>query len=148
MSHSRNLRRNTCFFNYISQYLMFRQIFVLKAYLPVKQIGFLKEFSITDYLLIIKILTQKINKYNIPKHLVFVNFQKTFNTIETWVYFRITNGARIDTIYSKLLENIYDYATLQVVIVDFKKDIKSRRRYIVKTFYAIEDIFIILKKEE
>lgn len=62
-----------------------------------------------------KLLIKKSNEYDFPLHLASVDFQKAFNTKETWPFVGALYDARIDSIYSNLIENLYKNISLQYV---------------------------------
>jgi len=69
-------------------------------YQPIEQAGFRKGFSTTDHIQTLRTLIEKCNEYNIPLHLAFVDYQKAFDSFETWTVLEAMDKARIDSRYS------------------------------------------------
>lgn len=90
----------------------------LDSYQPTEQAGFRKGFNTNDHLQTIKTVIEKTTEYNIPLHLAFVDYQKAFDSIETWSFLTAMEDARIDSRYSAIIKNIYDKATFHVKIDD------------------------------
>lgn len=88
----------------------------LDFYQPVEQAGFRKEYGTNDHLQTVRTLIEKCTEYNVPLHLAFVDYEKAFDSVETWAVLNAMNEARIDTRYSNLIKHIYENATLQVAI--------------------------------
>lgn len=70
---------------------------------PVEQAGFRKGYSTTDHLQAIRTMVEKCMEYNIPLNMAFVDFQKAFDSIETWAVLE-ANLARIDSRYSNFIK--------------------------------------------
>ena len=101
----------------------------LDSYQPIEQAGFRKGFSTIDHLQTIKTVIEKTTEYNIPLHLAFVDYQKAFDSIETWSFLAAMEDARIDSRYYSIIKNIYDSATFQVKLDD---DLKTEKIPLVK----------------
>lgn len=63
-------------------------------------------------------LIEKGNKYNIPLHLAFVDYNKAFDSVEIWAILTAMDKVRIDSRYRNTLKYIYDNATIQVKITE------------------------------
>jgi len=85
---------------------------------PVEQAGFRKGYSTIDHLQVIRTLVEKCTEYNIPLMMAFVDFQKAFDSVETWAFLDAMDLARVDSRYSNLIKYIYNQATLEVKIND------------------------------
>lgn len=85
-------------------------------YQPVEQAGFRKGYSTTDHIQAVRTLIEKCTEYNIPLHMAFVDYQKAFDSIETWAILNAMNNARIDYRYSNIIRYIYEHATMHVKI--------------------------------
>jgi len=118
-------------------------------YQPIEQAGFRKGFSTTDHIQMLRTLIEKCNEY-IPLHLAFVDYQKAFDSIETWAVLEAMNRARIDSRYSKLIRYIYEHATLRVKLeedwmtgrVKIKRGVRQGDTISPKLFtLALEDVF-------
>lgn len=75
-------------------------------------------FSTAGHLQTIKTVIETTTEYNIPLHLAFVDYQKAFDSIETWSFLTAMEDARIDSRYTAIIKNIYDKATFHVKIDD------------------------------
>lgn len=78
----------------------------LDFYQPVEQAGFRKEFSTNDHLQTVRTLIEKCSEYNITLNLAFVDYEKAFDSVETWAVLNAMDEARIDTRYSRLIKHI------------------------------------------
>lgn len=91
----------------------------LDFYQSVKQAGFGRGLSTVDYIQAVRTLIKKCTEYNMPLHLEFVDYQKAFNSMETWALLNAMDSARIDSRYSNLIKDCYVNATLQVKITEY-----------------------------
>lgn len=69
----------------------------MDSYQPAEQVGFRKGFSTTDHLQTIRTLIENSAEYNISLHLAFVDYQKAFDSVETWVILKALDNAKIDS---------------------------------------------------
>jgi len=53
--------------------------------------------------------------------MVFIDFHKTFDSVETWAFLTAMDDAGIDSRYSTILKNIYKEATFQIKIDNDQK---------------------------
>ena len=53
-------------------------------YQPVEQAGFRSGFSTNDHLQVMRSLIEKCNEYKIGIVLIFIDFEKAFDSVETW----------------------------------------------------------------
>ena len=93
----------------------------LDFYQPVEQAGFRKQYSTIDHLHTVRTLIEKCTEYNVPLHLAFVDFQKAFDSVETWAVIESLENARIDSRYTNIIKNIYENATIQIKLDDKTK---------------------------
>ena len=75
---------------------------------PEEQAGFRKSYSTIDHLQTITQLVEKTNEFNIPLALLFIDFEKAFDSIETNTVLSALNEQKIDSRYISLLKNIFD----------------------------------------
>lgn len=83
----------------------------LDAYQPCEQAGFRSGYGANDHLQVIKSLIEKCVEYNKPLILIFVDYEKAFDTIDQHKMLLALADCRIDHRYIALIENIYDTAT-------------------------------------
>lgn len=79
-----------------------RLINKLDFYQPREQAGFRSGYGTSDHLLVIKTLIEKIIEYNKPLVLIFVDFEKAFDTIEQQIMLKALAESRVDHRYSAL----------------------------------------------
>jgi hypothetical protein len=100
----------------------------LDAFQPVEQAGFRKGFSTTDHIQAVRTVIEKCTEYDIPLHIAYVDYQKAFDSIETWAVLEAMNLARVDSRYSMLIKHIYESATLKVNVNDWETETVNVRR--------------------
>lgn len=120
----------------------------LDEYQSETQAGFRHGYGTRDHLLTMKLLTEKANEYNITLYLAFVDFEKAFDSVETWAILRGLRNCRIDQRYIDLLENISKKATATYKMhqptdpVPLKRGVRQGDCLSPKLFtLALEDIF-------
>lgn len=86
----------------------------LDFYQPREQAGFRKGYGTNDHLQVIKVLIEKSVEYNRPLALVFIDFQKAFDTVELTSIIAALEQGRVDYRYTRLIEYIYSNATTTV----------------------------------
>lgn len=103
-----------------------------------------------DHLQTLRTLIEKSTEYNIPLHLGFVDYQKAFDSVETWAILKSLDSARIDSRYTTLIKQIYENASMQVRIDDdlktdripIKRGVRQGDTISPKLFtLALEDVF-------
>lgn len=67
---------------------------------------------------------EKCNTYNEPLHLVFVDYNKAFDSEELWTIFHVLHNAIVDSRYKDQMENIYNNATS---VINIPEDIKTNK---------------------
>lgn len=86
-----------------------------------EQAGFRPGFGTNDQLVVIKVLIEKCIEYNKPIILVFVNYEKTFDSV----------SQLFTAIFIKVIKHIYDQATALVALHEntdkfsIKKDVRQ-----------------------
>lgn len=122
----------------------------LDFYQPVEQAGFRKGYSTIDHLYTVRTLIEKCTEYNVPLHLAFVDFQKAFDTIESWSILNALQNARIDSRYTQIIESIYKEATIHIRLdettttnkIPLERGVRQGDTISPKLFtLALEDIF-------
>ena len=85
-------------------------------FLSSEQAGFRSGYGTNDHLLTVKVLIEKCIEYNRPLMLVFVDFEKAFDSVDQWKLLETLSESRIDHRYSSIIRHIYDNATANVRI--------------------------------
>lgn len=86
----------------------------LDFYQPREQAGFRSGYGTNDHLLVIKNLIEKSAEYNKPLALIFVDYEKAFDTINQQKMLIALTECRIDYRYTNLIKHIYQSATASV----------------------------------
>jgi len=86
----------------------------LDFYQPVEQAGFRSGFSTNDHLQVMRSLIEKCNEYKIPIAIIFIDFEKAFDSVELWSIMDSLDECRIDSRYTRLIKYIYEHATSSV----------------------------------
>ncbi|GFS13122.1 endonuclease-reverse transcriptase [Elysia marginata] len=103
-------------------YKLFMRLFqkrmeiVLGENQPRDQAGFRKKFSTTDHVYTLNQVIEKTNEHNLPLCVGFIDYEKTFYSVE---HFSTTEALRkisINETYVQILENIYRQATARMHI--------------------------------
>lgn len=88
----------------------------LDLYQPKEQAGFRAGYGTNDHLQVVKSLIEKSMEYNKPLVLVFVDYEKAFDSIDHHELFKALADCRIDHRYTSILRHIYEQATAKVKI--------------------------------
>ena len=83
----------------------------LDFYQPVEQAGFRSGYSTNDHLQVMRTLIEKCNEYKIPIVLIFIDYEKAFDSVETWSILESLNECRVDSRYSNTVKYVYENAT-------------------------------------
>lgn len=62
-----------------------------------------------------QISVKKSNEYNIPLHLIFMEYRRAFDLIELWAIYTLMGDARIGRKYKNIITQII---TIQIKLVD------------------------------
>ncbi|KAA5564340.1 reverse transcriptase family protein, partial [Pseudomonas aeruginosa] len=81
---------------------------------PTEQAGFRKGYSTIDHIHTLRQIVQKTEEYNRPLCLAFVDYEKAFDSVETWAVLRSLQRCRIDHRYIEVLKCLYNNATMSV----------------------------------
>lgn len=83
----------------------------LEFYQPVEQAGFRSGYSTNDHLQVMRSLIEKCNEYRIDLAFAFIDYEKAFDSVETWSMLDSLDECRIDSRYSKTIKHVYENAT-------------------------------------
>ncbi|KAA5586822.1 reverse transcriptase family protein, partial [Pseudomonas aeruginosa] len=98
-------------------------------------------------------IIQKTEEYNRPLCLAFVDYEKAFDSIETWAVLRSLQRCRIDYRYVEVLKYLYNNATMSVRVqehctkeIPVKRGVRQGDVISPKLFItALEDSFKLLE---
>ncbi|MBF2463452.1 reverse transcriptase family protein [Listeria welshimeri] len=90
----------------------------LDEYQPPEQAGFRKGYSTIDHIHTVRQIIQKTEEYNQPLCMAFVDYEKAFDSIETWAVLESLQRCQIDWRYIEVMRCLYNAATMTVQIQD------------------------------
>ncbi|CAH2097258.1 unnamed protein product [Euphydryas editha] len=90
----------------------------LDDFQPPEQAGFRKGYSTVDHIHTVRQIIQKTEEYNQPLCMAFVDYEKAFDSIETWAVLDSLQRCHIDWRYIEVLRCMYDAAKMTVHIQD------------------------------
>lgn len=99
----------------------------LDLYQPCEQAGFRTRYGTNDHLQVIKTLIEKCVEYNKPLFLIFVDYEKAFDTISQSKMLQALTECRVDYRYTAIIKNIYEKATARVKIHENTQDFPIER---------------------
>lgn len=99
----------------------------LDFYQPREQAGFRRNYGTNDHLQTIKTLIEKSIEYNKPLVLIFVDFNKAFDTVELQAILSALQQNRIDYRYTQLIQHIYNNATANVKLHEYINKYRIKR---------------------
>ena len=116
---------------------------------PVEQAGFRKGFSTVDHIHTLRQIIQKTEEYNQPLCLAYVDYEKAFDTIETWAVLESMQRCLIDCRYVDVIKCLYKAATMNVQVqnhstrpIQLHRGVRQGDIISPKLFTAaLEDIF-------
>lgn len=99
----------------------------LDLYQPREQAGFRSGYGTNDHLQVLKNLIEKSIEYNKPLVLIFVDYEKAFDTINQYQMLKSLTDCRIDYRYTLVIESIYRNATANVKLQETTNKFKINR---------------------
>ena len=120
---------------------------------PPEQAGFRKGFSTIDHIHTLRQIIQKTEEYNRPLCLAFVDYEKAFDSIETWAVLQSLQRCHIDYRYIEVLKCLYSNATMSIRLqeestkpIQLQKGVRQGDVISPKLFTnALEDVFKLLE---
>ena len=91
--------------------------YILDNNQTIEQAGFRRSFSTMDHIHTLNQMKEKYMDYNIPYNIsmVFVDYEKAFDFVETKSRFEALQEQRINSTYIKLIRNMYKNSSTQSV---------------------------------
>src|SRR6202012_779890 len=86
----------------------------LDFYQPAEQAGFRSGYSTNDHLQVVRTLIEKCYEYKIGIALAFIDYEKAFDSVETWSILEGLDEARVDSRYTRTIRYVYKNATICV----------------------------------
>src|SRR6202012_1936086 len=83
----------------------------LDFYQLVEQAGFRSGYCTNDHLQVVRTLIKKCNEYKMGIALAFIDYEKAFDSVETWSILDGLDEARVDSRYSRTIRYVYKNAT-------------------------------------
>lgn len=99
----------------------------LDFYQPREQAGFRSGYATNDHLLVTKVLVEKVVEYNKPLILIFVDYEKAFDSVDQDKIMAALADCRVDHRYAALIKNIYKNATANVKLHTDTKTFRIER---------------------
>ena len=113
------------------------------------QAGFRKGFSTTDHIRVINQLLEKSQEYNFPLYLLFVDYEKAFDSVKNQELFRTLQTQGIRGKMHRILKLVYQTATGRIIIekpgetFPVRKGVRQGDPLSPKMFSVVlEDIFL------
>ena len=106
-----------------SNILLQRMIRTLDFRQPREQARFWAGYSTIDHLHVINQLQEKANEYNIPLCFTFVDYEKSFDSIEFEPLFEGLKNQDVDEAYLNILRNLYSEA---ISVLQLHKDSEKK----------------------
>lgn len=107
--------------------LMNRLSSKLDEILPVEQAGFRKNFSTSDHILTLQYLIYCSQIYNFSFSLLFIDYEKAFDSVNTSVILETLQQHNIDEIYLKIFQDVYSNSKMIIEHEGLEEHIEIRR---------------------
>lgn len=115
---------------------------------PREQAGFRRNFSTIDHIHTLNQLKEKCQEFNIPVCVAFVDYEKAFDSVETWAVLEALKEQDINPSYIKVIKDIYTGSTTTVKLhkesnkIPIRKGVRQGDTISPKLFTAcLEHIF-------
>ena len=115
---------------------------------PREQAGFRSSFSTMDHIHVINQLIEKSNEYHKPLCMLFIDYEKAFDTVETSAIISALRKHGVEEPYVKVIEDIYNGSTASIRLhkmsnkISMEKGIRQGDTISPKLFTAcLEEIF-------
>lgn len=96
-------------------------------YQPREQAGFRAGFGTNDHLQVVKSLIEKCIEYNKPLCIIFVDYEKAFDTVDQHKMLQALAECRIDHRYTEVIKHVYQRAKACVRLQDDSQDFDIAR---------------------
>lgn len=83
---------------------------------PAEQAGFRRGYGTIDHIHTVRQVIQKTKEYNQPLCMAFVDYEKAFDSVETWSVLEALQRCQVDWRYIEVLRCLYDAANMSVVL--------------------------------
>lgn len=116
---------------------------------PPEQAGFRSGYGTIDHIHTVRQLIEKTTEFNRPLCLAFVDYEKAFDSIETWSVLDSLRRCQVDHRYVQVLKCLYDCATMNVRVqnqqsnpIQLRRGVRQGDVISPKLFTnALEDMF-------
>ncbi|GFS22626.1 endonuclease-reverse transcriptase [Elysia marginata] len=106
---------------------------------PREQAGFRKGYSTTDHIHTLNQVIEKSNEYNLPLCVGFIDYEKSFDSVEHFAIFDALRQININEKYVNILENIYQNATAKVHIDNMESELIPIKRGVDKGIQSLRN---------
>ncbi|MEG7522153.1 MAG: reverse transcriptase domain-containing protein, partial [Chromatiales bacterium] len=100
---------------------------ILRFLQPREQAGFRSRYSTTDHIHVVNRLKEKCREYNIPLCLAFVDYEKSFDSVQTQAVLTSLQEQGIEDVYVELMKDIYTNSSTTVHLHIDSSKINIRR---------------------
>ena len=116
-----------CIYKLFTKIITIRLTEILDFNQPREQVGFRKDFSTIDHLQVLNQLIEKTNEFNIPLVLLFIDYEKAFDTIEINALLSALNEQGIPGKYIKFLQIMNKNSNARIKMHKVSDEIKLKR---------------------
>ena len=92
-----------------------------------EQAGFRKGFSTMDHIHVVSQIIEKAKEYQIPLSLLFIDFQKAFDSVETNAVLNALHLQAIPTDYVNIIEQLYQDCDTDISLNDIQTTVSVKR---------------------